>query len=51
MPEFGIKDAIKKALAAVVLLFSSLAWAGSDPNPADYTINVHVSSYARRAAL
>jgi hypothetical protein len=34
----------KLAFAAVLLLFSALAWAGEEPNPADYTINVHVSS-------
>ena len=28
----------------VVILLSALAWAGAEPNPADYTINVHVSS-------
>jgi hypothetical protein len=26
------------------VLCSALAWAGAEPNPADYTINVHVSS-------
>ena len=35
---------MKKKIALVVLLVSVLAWAGSDPNPADYTVNVHVSS-------
>jgi hypothetical protein len=35
---------MKNALLVVVLLFSALASAGSDSNPADYTINVHVSS-------
>ncbi len=33
-----------KIALAVLLLFSALAWAGSEPNPAAYTINVHVSS-------
>ena len=33
-----------KKMALVTLLFlSALAWAGTNPNPADYTINVHVS--------
>jgi len=32
-----------KRLALLVLLFSALAWA-ADPNPAEYTVNVHVSS-------
>ncbi len=34
-----------KKVAFVVLVFcSALAWAGSEPNPADYTISVQVSS-------
>lgn len=32
-----------KKLALVVLLFSAFAWA-ADPDPAAYTVNVHVSS-------
>jgi hypothetical protein len=32
-----------KKLAFVILLFSAVAWA-ADPNPAEYTINVHVSA-------
>jgi hypothetical protein len=35
---------MKKMALVVLLLFSALAWAGAEPNPADYTINVHVSS-------
>ncbi len=36
---------MKKMALVVLLLFSALAWAGgAAPNPADYTINVHVSS-------
>jgi hypothetical protein len=35
---------MKKTLAAVVLLFSALAWARSAPNPTDYNLNVHISS-------
>ena len=34
---------VKKITIAVLLLFSMLAWAGSEPNAAEYTINVHVS--------
>jgi hypothetical protein len=34
---------LKKATLAVLLFMSALAWAGTNPNPADYTINVHVS--------
>ncbi len=33
---------MKKTTLAVLLLFSMLAWAGEAPNPADYTVNVHV---------
>ncbi len=29
---------------AIVLLGSVFAWAGAEPNPAEYTVNVHVSS-------
>ncbi len=32
-----------KKMAFVILLFSALAWA-ADPDPAQYTVNVHVSS-------
>jgi len=35
---------MKKMALVVLLLCSALAWAGAEPNPADYTINVHVSS-------
>jgi hypothetical protein len=35
---------MKKMAIVVLLLCSALAWAGSEPNPADYTISVHVSS-------
>jgi hypothetical protein len=35
---------MKKTALALVLMFCTLAWAGTNPNPADYTINVHVSS-------
>ncbi len=35
---------MKKLALVVLLLFSVLAWAGGELNPADYTINVHVSS-------
>jgi hypothetical protein len=34
-----------KKIALVILLFlSAFAWAKENPNPADYTINVHVSA-------
>lgn len=33
-----------KKITIVILLFSALAWAAGDPNPAQYTVNVHVSS-------
>jgi hypothetical protein len=35
---------MKKLAVVILLLFTALAWAGSAPNPADYTINIHVSS-------
>ncbi len=35
---------VKKITLTILLLISALAWAGGDPNPAEYTINVHVSS-------
>jgi len=35
---------VKKITLAVLLLAAALAWAGGEPNPADYTINVHVRS-------
>ncbi len=31
-------------VTVVLLMLSAMAWAGTEPNPADYTINVHVSS-------
>ncbi len=34
---------MKKLALVIVLLCSALAWAGAEPNPADYNINVHVS--------
>jgi hypothetical protein len=35
---------VKKMALAILLLVAALAWAGGDPNPADYPINVHVRS-------
>lgn len=35
---------MKTMTLVILLLFSALAWAGAEPNPADYNINVHVSS-------
>jgi hypothetical protein len=35
---------MRKIALVVVLLLCALAWAGSEPNPANYTLNVHVSS-------
>jgi hypothetical protein len=37
------RNRVKKIALAALLLFSLLAWAGSNTNPADYTVNVHVS--------
>jgi hypothetical protein len=35
---------MKKFAFAILVLGFALAWAGAEPNPADYTINIHVSS-------
>jgi len=35
---------VKKVILAVLLLLSAHAWAAGDTNPAEYTINIHVSS-------
>ena len=35
---------MKKIALAILLLFSALSWAGTEPNPAEYTVNVHVRS-------
>jgi len=34
---------MKKIALAVLLSVSAFAWAGSSPNPAEYSVNVHVS--------
>jgi hypothetical protein len=34
----------KIALATLLLSFTAFAWAGSNPNPVEYTITVHVSA-------
>ncbi len=38
----------KIVLVLAVLLAGTLAWAGNDPNPADYTVNVHVQFVEHR---
>jgi hypothetical protein len=43
-PQEKGRKSVKKIVVVVLLLFSSLAWAGGEPNPADYTLNAHVSS-------
>ena len=35
---------MKKIALAVLLFLSAHAWVAADPNPADYTVNIHVSS-------
>lgn len=35
---------MKKITLATLLLAFALAWAGAEPNPAEYTVSVHVSS-------
>jgi hypothetical protein len=34
---------VKKITLGTLLLFSLFAWAGTNPNPAEYSVNVHVS--------
>jgi hypothetical protein len=36
-------DLLKPTTLAILVLLSAFALAGANPNPADYTINVHVS--------
>jgi len=38
------EEIVKKITLNILLMASALAWAGPDPNPAEYTINIHVSS-------
>ncbi|MFZ0686403.1 MAG: hypothetical protein WAM89_12740 [Terriglobales bacterium] len=38
---------MKKIALAILLLTSLVAWAGGEPNPADYTVNVHVSAASK----
>lgn len=35
---------MKRIALALLLICSAWAWAGTEPNPADYTVNVHVGS-------
>jgi hypothetical protein len=35
---------MRKIMLAVLLLSSALSWAGAAPNPAEYALNVHVTS-------
>jgi hypothetical protein len=35
---------MKKIAVAYLFLFATFVWAAADPNPAEYTTNVHVSS-------
>ncbi len=35
---------MKTTVLAILLLISALAWAGGDPSPVEYTVNIHVSS-------
>lgn len=34
---------MKKITLGILLLFSAIVWAGTNPNPAEYSVNVHVS--------
>jgi hypothetical protein len=38
------RDPMKKMGIAVLLLLSALAWGRDNPNPAEYTVNIHVSA-------
>jgi hypothetical protein len=38
------RNSMKKIVLAIFLFLSAHAWAAADPNPADYTVNIHVSS-------
>jgi hypothetical protein len=43
IPHKGTRNAVKKiTILAILMLSSAYAWTGSDANPAEYTINVHV---------
>jgi hypothetical protein len=35
---------VKKITVTILLLASVFAWAGAEPNPAEYTVYIHVSS-------
>ena len=35
---------MKKVMLVFLFSFATFAWAAADPNPAEYTTNVHVSS-------
>jgi hypothetical protein len=38
------RNPVKKIAIAVLLFLSAHSWAADDPNPADYTVTIHVSS-------
>jgi hypothetical protein len=44
MPTNRTEEPMKKTALAFLLLLSTFAWTAGDPNPAEYTVNVHVSS-------
>jgi hypothetical protein len=35
---------VKKITLTVLLLFSTFAWAGANPDPSEYNVNVHVAA-------
>jgi hypothetical protein len=39
-----IEDIMKKLALAALLCFSGMLWAGVDPSPAEYKVNIHVSA-------
>lgn len=38
-----VRNLVKKIALVALLMLSAFAWAKDNPNPADYTINVHVT--------
>jgi hypothetical protein len=43
-----VRNPLKKITLAVLLMLSAFAWAGTTPNPVDYTVTVHVSRSRNR---
>ncbi len=44
-PQAETRNRVKKIFLATLLFsFIAFAWAGSNPNPAEYTVNIHVNA-------